>query len=198
MSDPARRRARYEDLYDLPETVVGEIIDGELLMSPRPRARHALAASRMGADLIGAFDRAPGEGGPGGWILLFEPELHLGSFTGAPRPQDETLVPDLAGWRRERMPRVPDVAAFELPPDWVCEVLSPRTERIDRIRKMRVYAASGVAWVWLLAPEHRILEVYRLDGDVYSRVDAFDGEQPVKAEPFDAVALDLTRWWMED
>src|SRR4051794_30234950 len=122
MADPARRRATYEDLFSLPEHVVGEIIDGELRVQPRPANPHAAAATAIGEELGPPFKR--GRGGPGGWILLFEPELHVGG---------DILVPDLAGWRRERMPRIPvDVPYMALAPDWACEVLSPRTAKMDR------------------------------------------------------------------
>jgi hypothetical protein len=118
MVSPVQRRATYADLLGVPENQVGEIIDGELFTQPRPAAPHARAASRLGIDLGGPFDR--GKGGPGGWIILYEPELHL---------HGDALVPDLAGWRRERMPEMPHAAAFELAPDWVCDVLSPATQR---------------------------------------------------------------------
>src|SRR5438309_11917686 len=122
-----RRRATYDDLLKLPEHLVGEIIDGELIVSPRPASPHAIASSAMGADLFGPFHRSSGGGsGPGGWWILDEPELHF---------REDVLVPDLAGWRRERMPKVPNVPAFELPPDWVGEIVSPSTERVDRPRK---------------------------------------------------------------
>ena len=146
--------ATYADIQALPEHLVGEILDGELIVSPRPASPHAVAASRLMIELGGPFDR--GRGGPGGWTILTEPELHFG-------PQ--VMVPDLAGWRRERMPQVPDVPFFELEPDWVCEVLSPSTARIDRSRKMRHYARARVQHVWLVDPLATTLEVFRLDGD---------------------------------
>jgi Uma2 family endonuclease len=122
--EPARRRATYEDLTQVPEHMVAEIIDGELYASPRPASPHARSASVMGGDLGGPFDRPPGgPEAPGGWWILDEPELHLGP---------DVMAPDLAGWRRERMPRIPDVAYFEQAPDWVCEVVSPRTGILDR------------------------------------------------------------------
>src|SRR5690606_30130204 len=123
---------------------------------PRPAAIHAVAASVLGGELSGPFHR--GRGGPGGWVILDEPELHLGG---------DVLVPDLAGWRRERMPEIPDAAGFELAPDWVCEVLSPSTEAVDRAQKVRLYAREGVAHVWLLNPRGRTLEVLALDGSGY-------------------------------
>src|SRR5437667_6517507 len=131
-----RRRATYADLLEVPEHLVAEIIDGELITSPRPASPHALAASAIGSVLFDRFNQPPGSGdAPGGWWILYEPELHFG---------EDVLVPDLAGWRRERMPVFPSVAAFELAPDWVCEVLSPSTARIDRARKLHVYAREGV------------------------------------------------------
>src|SRR5437867_3814671 len=132
-----RRRATYADLLEVPEHLVAEIIDGELLTSPRPASPHALAASAIGSALVDRFNGPPGGAdAPGGWWILDEPELHLG---------DDVVVPDLAGWRRERMPVLPDVVGFTLAPDWVCEVISPSTARIDRGRKLRVYAREQVA-----------------------------------------------------
>jgi len=147
----------------------------------------------LGGDLMGPFDRrATGEGDssrPGGWWLLFEPELHLG-------PQ--ILVPDLAGWRRERMPRFPSTAYFELPPDWVCEVLSPSTRRNDRILKTRIYAEHGVRWLWMVDPLARTLEVFELRGGYWSLVQTFVDNESVRARPFDAVELELERWWIPE
>src|SRR5882724_12259657 len=150
----ARRRATYQDLLEVPEHLVAEILDGELVTSPRPASPHALAAMRTGVDLGGAFDRPSGGGLPGGWWLLFEPELHFG---------EDVLVPDLAAWRRERMPVLPNVAAFTQAPDWVCEVVSPTTGAIDRGRKMRIYARERVAHLWIVDPLARTLEIYRLE-----------------------------------
>lgn len=184
-SKPLERGVTYDDLLRVPSHLVAEIIDGELVTHPRPTARHALAASNLGVQLGGDFGRRGGNG-PGGWVLLDEPELHLG---------EQVLVPDLAGWRRERMPDVPDVAYFELVPDWVCEVVSPATARYDRTRKADHYATSGVAHLWLLDPGPRTLEVFRLDGARWLRVASFAGEHSVRAEPFDAAELDLGELW---
>lgn len=178
------RRATYEELLALPEHLVGEIINGELVASPRPAALHALAASRLEGELYGPFDR--GRGGPGGWVLLFEPELHL---------LGHVLVPDVAGWRRERMPEVPDASAFELAPDWVCEVLSPSTAAIDRAEKMPIFAQSGVSNVWLVDPVLQVLEAFRLEGASYRLLGAWRGEAKVQIEPFDAVELELATLW---
>jgi Uma2 family endonuclease len=164
--------------------LVGEIVDGELIASPRPASPHARAASRLGMDTGGPFDR--GKGGPGGWVILDGPELHI---------VEQVLVPDLAGWRRERMPEVPDVAHFELPRDWVCEVLSSSTATVDRARKMRHYAAAGAGHVWLADPAATTLETYRLDGDGWRLVQTYAGDVTIRPEPFDAVDLDLGSLW---
>jgi Uma2 family endonuclease len=187
-AQPSRRPATYEDLVALPEHVLGELIDGELVVSPRPAVPHAGAASALGGDLLGPFGSRGGSGGsgPGGWIILFEPELHL---------VGQVLVPDLAGWRRERMPALPKAAFLELAPDWLVEVLSPTTARIDRTRKLPHYARARVHHVWLVDPEPQTLEVFRLDGDTYRLVMTAAGPEKVRAEPFDAVELDLAHWW---
>ncbi|MET0592936.1 MAG: Uma2 family endonuclease [Polyangiaceae bacterium] len=186
MANPARRGATYEDLLKVPDTLVAEIIQGELITHPRPAPPHARAASMLGVELGGPFDR--GKGGPGGWILLDEPELHL---------HGDILVPDLAGWRRERMPRLPQTAAFELPPDWICEVLSPGTASMDRADKMPIYARERVAHAWLIDPVLRTVEIYRLDGETYRMVATFRDAATVRAEPFDAIDLELSALWSE-
>jgi Uma2 family endonuclease len=143
MGDPAKKRATYDDVLNAPPTMVAEIIDGVLSTMPRPASSHAQAAMTLGEELGPPFKR--GKGGPGGWVILTEPELHLGV-------EPDVLVPDLAGWRRERMPVMPEVAFFTLAPDWVCEVLSPSTQRHDRHGKMPVYQRERVAHVWLVDP----------------------------------------------
>ncbi len=192
MLQPARKRATYADVLAAPEGWTAEIIDGELHLSPRPSSPHLGAASILGADLIDAFGRLRGGRGPGGWWILDEPELHLGEDD----PRDEVLVPDLGGWRRARMPRVPDTPGFTLPPDWVCEVVSPGSVRRDRVLKLRVYSRVQVAHVWLVDPLARTLEVLRLEGDHYAIVAAHAGDEMVRAEPFDMVDLDIGGWWL--
>ncbi|MFH2008547.1 MAG: Uma2 family endonuclease [bacterium] len=187
MTSPASARkkaATYADIEALPEHLVGELIDGELVVSPRPALRQARSASRLGMDLGGPFDR--GVGGPGGWIILDEPELHL---------EANVLVPDLAGWRRERMPELPDTAGTSLAPDWICEVLSPSTEADDRAGKMPIYARFGVAHLWLLDPILETLEGFRLQEQGWFLVGTHRGERKVCVEPFDAVELDLGALW---
>ena len=106
-------------------------------------------------------------------------------------------MPDLAGWRRERLPAMPDEAFFSLAPDWVCEVLSPSTERIDRGRKLRIYAEAGVAHAWLVKPTDRTLEVLRLRDGAWTIVGVWEDAALVRAEPFEAVELELGRLWAE-
>jgi Uma2 family endonuclease len=182
----AMKRATYQDVLDAPDNMVAEILDGELFLSPRPRPRHSVAASSVGMMLGEPFHR--GRGGPGGWWILDEPELHLG---------DHVVVPDVAGWRRARMPSVPDEAYFSLAPDWLCEVLSPSTARIDRTRKLAIYAAAGVAHVWLVDPIQRTLEVLRLREAAWMIAAVLTGDDPARVEPFDAVELELRELWGE-
>jgi Uma2 family endonuclease len=179
------KRATYEDVLSAPENKVAEILDGELILSPRPASRHSVASSRLGVALA-PFDDGPD--GPGGWWILDEPELHFG---------EDVVVPDLGGWRRVRMPAMQDVAFFSLAPDWVCEVLSASTERIDRGRKLRIYANAGVAHVWLVNPVERTLEVLRLRDGAWTIVAVCSGSDPVRVEPFDAIELALGRLWVE-
>lgn len=183
----APRRATFEDLEGVPENLVGEILDGELVVSPRPAPPHARAATAIGSVVFDRFDGPRGDlRSPGGWCILIEPELHL---------RDDALVPDVAGWRHERMPALPDAAAFSLAPDWVCEVASPSTTAIDRARKMPIYARARVGHLWIVDPIVRTLEVYRLEAGAWVVVSTFTGDALVRPEPFAAVEIDLRRWW---
>ena len=185
MIEPARRKATYDDILDLPEHLVGEILGGQLHTHPRPAPKHARAYSSLGGNLGGAYDW--GAGGPGGWWILDEPEVHLGG---------DVLVPDIAGWRRERMPALPDAAWFELAPDWVCEILSPATARTDRALKMPIYAREGVPHLWLVDPDARTLEVYRLqDGGHWLLLTTLKDDDSVSQPPFDAIAFPLASLW---
>ena len=178
--------ATYEDLLKVPDHLVAEIVDGELFTSPRPAMRHARAASGLGGKLVPPFDH--GEGGPGGWWIIDEPELHLGR---------DILVPDLAGWRRERMPTYPDAAYCELAPDWICEVVSPTTGWLDRVRKMPRYAANSIPFLWLVDPIAKTLEVYRPEKGSWLLAGTYGGDDRVRAEPFDAIELVLQPLWTE-
>lgn len=182
----AREPATYDDLLALPERVVGELVGGVLYASPRPAPRHAAATSALGEELGPPFKR--GKGGPGGWWILDEPELHFGA---------DAVVPDLAGWRRTRMPEMPvDLAYFVLAPDWVAEAQSPSTAALDRGPKLAMYARERVAHVWMIEPVSQTLEVLRLDGETYRIVLVASGADRVRAEPFDAIEIDLAILWM--
>lgn len=174
----------------VPSHCIAEIIDGVLHSMPRPARRHTVAASNLGEELGPPFKR--GRGGPGGWVILDEPELHLGVGP-------DILVPDLAGWRRERMPDAigeDDAPPFyDLAPDWACEVLSPRTEGFDRGEKVPVYAREGVRHVWLVDPIEQTLEILRLDENGYTLRGVHHGDARIRAEPFDAIELDLSILW---
>jgi Uma2 family endonuclease len=176
--------ATYDDIVALPPNMVGQIIDGTLYAHSRPATPHAAAASAIAEELGPPFKR--GRGGPGGWMIVFEPELHFG---------DDVLVPDIAGWRRERMPELPHAPFITLAPDWICEVLSPSTAGLDRVRKMDVYARQRVSWAWLVDPVEKTLEIYELAGDAWKRADAFEGDAKVRARPFDAIELDMSILW---
>lgn len=186
MGFPVRRLATYADVLAAPEGQIAELLDGELHLSPRPALAHAVAASALGEELGPPFKR--GRGGPGGWMILDEPELHLGA---------DVLVPDLAGWRTERLPAIPtELAYLELATDWICEVLSAGTRKTDRTLKVPKYAASGVHHVWIVDPVDRTLEVLRLVQDGKYLVDGlYADEAKVRAPPFDAIELDLSILW---
>lgn len=190
MGKPARQPATYDDVLSAPPNKVAEIVDGELILSPRPAGPHSLAESTLMGELGPPFAR--GRGGPGGWIILVEPELHLGK---------NVLVPDLAGWRRETMSSIRrNPAYFTIRPDWVCEVLSPSTERIDRGAKVRLYAAAGVGQAWLINPLQHTLEVLRLSSETpgqWTSLAVFKDEDRVRAPPFDAIELELAVLWQD-
>ncbi len=187
MSGPAKKNATYDDLVDLPGNVVGEIVGGDLFVTPRPRVRHAAASMGIAHEIYGRFGRGR-RGDPGGWWILAEPELHLGA---------DVVVPDLAGWRVARLP-APDPAAphLDLAPDWVCEIVSPGTARLDRVHKLPVYAREGVPHAWVVDPAAHTLERLRLDGATWRLAAQHAGDVLVRAEPFEAVELDLSTWWM--
>ena len=180
----AKGAATYDDLLQVPDHLVAEILEGELYATPRPAVPHAVAASVLGSELGGPFHQ--GRGGPGGWWILYEPELHLGA---------DILVPDLAGWRRSTLAELPDAAAISVAPDWVCEILSPATEALDRVSKLPIYARERVSHVWLVNPRTQTLEAFRLDHGAWLLVTTHDGDVSVQVEPFEAILLDLFRLW---
>ncbi|MGJ0491623.1 Uma2 family endonuclease [Methylobacter sp.] len=184
MTKTAFRHASYQDIIDLPENIVGEIINGHLETHPRPTPRHALASSSLGAELVSPFQQ--GKGGPGGWWIIDEPECHLGSHV---------LVPDLAGWCRHRMPTLPETAWFETVPDWVCEILSPSTTRVDRIVKMPIYAELGVGYLWLIDPVLQTLEAYELHDRHWLLSGSYADDDPIAIAPFAEHTFSLSDLW---
>ncbi|MCA1733676.1 MAG: Uma2 family endonuclease [Acidobacteria bacterium] len=184
MSEKAKRGADYADVVAAPEDRIAELVFGDLWLSPRPSVRHANATSLLASDLSEAFHR--GRRGPGGWWIWFAPELHL---------RGDVLVPDIAGWRRERLPELPEGVGIELAPDWLCEVLSPATERFDRYEKLPRYAEEGVAHLWLIDPIEKRLEVFRRVDRAWALVEEYRGAATVVAPPFEAVSIELAPLW---
>jgi Uma2 family endonuclease len=182
---PPKRPATYDDLLKVPDHKVAEILDGELHVSPRPALPHAFAHTRLGSHLT-PFNE--GFDGPGGWWILIEPELHLGP---------DVLVPDLAGWRTERLPHIPNVVGLTLAPDWVCEVVSPSTERIDRQKKLRIYAREGVRYCWFIDPLKHTIEIRRLEDAEWVMTAMHRDGEVIHPEPFDAIPFPLTRIWKD-
>jgi len=180
------RRATYADVLAAPEHKVAEVIDGSLHLSPRPAYLHAEAQAALVAEIRTIFGRS--RRGPGGWIVLAEPELHFG---------DDIVVPDIAGWRRARLPAVPDVPYLELAPDWVCEVLSPSTEKLDRGKKLSVYARAEVNHVWILNARTRMLEVLRRQGADWLNIGRYQDDAKLRAEPFESEEIDLAFVWAD-
>ena len=183
---PYDRPATYEDLVALPDALVAEIVGGELHASPRPAPRHALAGSAVGGRLVQPYQ--DGAGGPGGWWILDEPELHLGR---------DVLVPDLGGWRRSRLPQLPETAYFPLAPDWICEALSPSTAQLDRVKKLAIYARERVAHAWLIDPAARTLEILGLENARWTILAVHAGVEGVRAEPFTEIELELASLWTD-
>jgi Uma2 family endonuclease len=181
-----RRPATYQDVLDAPENMIAELIEGALHLHPRPSLGHSVAGSSLTDELLSPFQK--GRGGPGGWWILFEPELHLGP---------DVLVPDLAGWRRERMPTRPQAPWTDLPPDWICEVLSPGTRRIDLTDKRRLYAQAGVPHLWLVDPQEQTLEAFAFRNGEWTLIAALKDDDEARVPPFEAISFSLSVLWPE-
>ncbi len=186
-TNPASSPATYQDVLGAPPNMVAQVVDGVLYTFPRPSAAHALAGSRLCGIVQPPFDF--GRGGPGGWWVLFEPELHF---------SEDIVVPDMAGWRRSRMPQVPDVAYFTLAPDWVCEVLSPSTRSLDLGGKRGIYEREKVCHFWLIDPNSRSLEALELRSSKWHSVRKLSGDVPVCAPPFESITFNLGDLWLAD
>jgi len=184
---PLAKLTLYQQLEALPEGLTGEILNGQLHTQPRPSGPHAIAESSLGADLHAPFQR--GRGGPGGWWIIVEPEVHFVR-------DREVAVPDLAGWRRARMPSPPEDHRFEVVPDWVCEILSPSTASKDREIKLPLYARYAVAYAWLVDPKARTLEAFELENGAWQEIGHFAGADRAAVPPFAAITLDLEGLWL--
>jgi Uma2 family endonuclease len=185
MAELARKNAVYEDLYTIPENMTGEIIDGDLYAHPRPARRHIYAASALGVRVSAPYQFGDG-GGPGGWIILYEPEIGLGG---------SILVPDFAGWKRERYPDDEGTSWISIAPDWVCEVISLSTARVDKVRKMPIYARNGVAYAWLVDPVLKTLDAFRLEAGRWMLLGSHGENDCVRVEPFQELELNLGDLW---
>jgi Uma2 family endonuclease len=188
MSDPAEKSATYEDLYKVPENMIGEIINGELIVSPRPGPKHMRTASALSMKIGPPFDFGEG-GGPGGWIFLVETEVRLG---------ENTVVPDIAGWKKERFPAGLQSNWIPAAPDWVCEILSPSTALYDRTEKKAIYAEYRVGYLWLVDPFNMTIEVYRFESSDWAPVGVFGGKGAARLEPFQEIEIVLGDLWLED
>jgi Uma2 family endonuclease len=184
VTQPAKKPASYADVLAAPEHMIAELIDGELRLQPRRAIPHSAVSSALGYELGPPFDR--GRGGPGGWLLLDEPELHLGA---------DIIVPNLGGWRVERVGPRGDVPYLTIAADWICEVLSPRTLKYDRSDKLRIYAREQVHWAWLVEPLQRTLEIFRLESGRWVLLGTWKDDDVLRAEPFDAIELELAAFW---
>lgn len=187
MANAAKRPATYEDLLQVPDHLIAEIVEGELFASPRPAGAHERAAGAIHSRLRFLFDDGDG---PGGWWICIEPELHLDA---------DVLVPDVCGWRRARVPSFPVAgASATIAPDWVCEVLSPRTGLLDRTRKLPSYARHGVQYAWIVDTSLKTVEAFRLVDGHWSLIAVYGGDDPARIEPFETIEIPLARLWFPE
>lgn len=186
MNQSAKKLTLYDQLMSLPEGLTGEILNGQLHAQPRPSGLHGLAESALEAELFFPFHK--GRGGPGGWWVLVEPEVHFIRDT-------EVVVPDIAAWKRERLPTIPEDHRFEVVPDWVCEILSPSTASKDREIKMPLYAHYGVKFMWLIDPIKKTLEAYELINGQWCDIGQLADKDMVSIKPFDAISFRLAELW---
>ena len=187
MTEQARKKTVYDDLYNLPENMIGEIIDGELVASPRPSPEHMFTLSILGNEVGPPYNM--GRGGPGGWIILDEVEIALG---------EDIFVPDLSGWKKERFFKPEGQNWISIAPDWICEILSPSSIRQDRIIKSIVYAKHKIPYFWLIDPRNKTLDVFRLESGRWISLGVYAENDKVRAEPFQETEIDLSALWLEN
>jgi Uma2 family endonuclease len=187
MTEAAKKVATYEDLYSIPENMTGEIIDGELIVTPRPSRRHTFAGSALDKSIGPIYQFGRG-GGPGGWIIIVEPEVGFA---------EHIFVPDLAGWKKERFPYTEETNWISVSPDWVCEVLSPGTFRVDRTKKLTIYAQHGVSHIWLVDPVAESVEVFKLESGRWFLFAVFSENEKMRTEPFDEIEIELADLWLK-
>jgi Uma2 family endonuclease len=191
MSARARALATAEDLLGLPGEARMEVVRGALVEKAAPSAEHADAQSFIAVLIKGPFQRRPGGGGPGGWWILTEADVELATH--------EVYRPDVAGWRRDRVPERPKGRPVRVRPDWVCEVLSPSNAHIDLVEKLETFLRCEVPHYWIVDPEHETLTVYRWSRDGYIlALTAGRTDRRVRAEPFDAIEIDVGLLFGED
>jgi Uma2 family endonuclease len=183
INNPVKRHATYQDLVDAPEGLVAELIHGDLYLFPRPNPKHTRVNTNLPALLIPRLQF--GQGGPGGWVFMAEPEIHRGG---------DVLVPDIAAWRVERY-QEPAEAYFSIAPDWICEIASPSTAKVDREEKLPTYRQWGVQYAWIVEPTLRTLDIYNGGAATWSLVRSFVGTETVRAAPFDDIELELALLW---
>ncbi len=188
MKESIKSNATYADLYSIPDNMIGEIIDGELYVMPRPSPKHCNTSSSLGI-IIGYYYKMGMNGGSGKWWILDEPEIHFSDL------KEDFLVPDIAGWKKERMPTLPAETYFSVPPDWICEILSPGTARHDRKKKLPKYAKFGVSYFWIIDPANRTVEILKLKNSEYVVLAVYGEDDKMQAEPFTEIIIDLKNIW---
>jgi Uma2 family endonuclease len=188
IADPeTRMKLTYEDLCNVPDDMTGEIIDGELSLTPMPSKQQIHTGTKLANAVVAAYHF--GTKGPGGWIILDEPDLAFG---------EDILVPELAGWKEDRFIVSWEHHWISVAPDWVCEIISPETAQRDRTQKMPIYERNGVSYVWLIDPAEKSLEIFRLESGKWGAPTLYTGNDKVRAEPFEQTEINLGDLWLKD
>lgn len=186
----ATRLATYEDLLGLPEDVRGEVLNGVVVTAPAPLPKHSNAQRALGRFIGGPFHDDDGRGGPGGWWIFVEVDVRLGLHN--------IVRPDLAGWRRGRLPNPGEIRPIEAVPDWVCEILSPSTATRDRVVKRNLYAECGVANCWLVDVDARLLEAFVLRDGHWLLVGTYAEDAAARIPPFEDIQLEVGRLFLPE